>query len=49
MRDLLVSDYRAPTSRDRHVDALASLRAMPTAVLLGAMRVRRVLRERGVA
>lgn len=68
MRDLLASDYRAPTARDRHADALASLRAMPTAVLLGelaehrrhtrsrvywldgtlgAMRVRRVLRERG--
>ena len=57
-------------ARDRHVDALASLRAMPTPVLagelaehrrlarsrvywldgtLGAMRVRRVLRERGHA
>ena len=73
MRDLSVPDYRAPTGRDRHVDALASLRLMPTAVLLGelahhrrdarrscptmrwldgamgAMRVRRVLRERGHA
>ena len=70
MRSLLVSDYRPATARDRHDDALASLRAMSTPVLLGelaefrrdarrtcppmrwldgamgAMRCRRVLRER---
>ncbi len=69
MRTLVVprESYSVP-ARDRHADALASLRAMPTPVLagelaehrrlarsrvywldgtMGAMRVRRVLRERG--
>ena len=37
MRPLLASDYAPPGARDRHVDALASLRALPTHVLLGEL------------